>query len=60
MMQKRFSQKLIFCVSKPFPGTTNSSVENNIESLIREAMKNKNLQIDYVKYSDEIKRESKR
>ncbi|MEO9022950.1 MAG: DUF5107 domain-containing protein [Ginsengibacter sp.] len=45
---------------KPFPGNINTSVEDNIESLIREVMKNKDLQIDYIKYSDEIKRESKR
>ena len=45
---------------KPFPGSINTSLEDSIENLIQEAMKNKGLKIDYEKYSDEIKRGSKR
>lgn len=45
---------------KPFPGSVNTRLEDSIESLVQEAKKNKNLQIDYTKYRDEIKRGSKR
>ena len=45
---------------KPFPENINTSLEDSIDQLIREARGNKKLEIDYPKYTNEIKRGRRR
>ena len=45
---------------KPFPENINTSLEDSIGQLIKEAKENKKLESDYAKYTNEIKRGRRR
>ena len=45
---------------KPFPANINTDLEDSIDQLIKEARANKKLEIDFAKYTNEIKRGRKR